>query len=197
MQLFLRQSYSYRVSHQCWNFEILCYEKVVVWKIQGHIMKSNFEFCFWMHTSFFIKVKYLSKRIFFKISKVSLHLSSYKIRDWVLARFLENHLRIPNGGHFVWKYFSNLFLALFESDNIGKSMKFESSSEKFFWAETQMMGHKELGKFCHNDPTWNTSWENVFEIFFKSLFFEVPSLPQNFEKSLWTHKSVFWAEKVP
>ena len=62
----------------------------------------------------------------------STHMSSRKIRDWEKSISIENHLRIPAWGHFVWKYFWNLFLALFESDNIGKSMKFESSSEKFF-----------------------------------------------------------------
>ena len=37
--------------------------------------------------------------------------------------FIENHLRIPAWGHFMWKYFSNLFLALFEGHSIRNSKK--------------------------------------------------------------------------
>ena len=71
--------------------------------------------------------KYMSKRIFFLFSEPCSRDCDLKIRDWVSARMLENHLRIPSRGYLkVQRIFQNFNFQFFST-----SMKFPKKSKKF------------------------------------------------------------------
>ena len=80
--------------------------------------------------------KAFGNRNFFKIFFGNFEFFDLKIRDWVLAKFLENHLRIPSRGylkaHFIFQNSNFHFLAT----TMKFTKKFEkksSCSKKIFW----------------------------------------------------------------
>ena len=59
-----------------------------------------------------------------------------KIRDWVLARFLENHWRIPHRGYLMvpWNFQNSKFHFFLTTMKFPKNFEKKSScSKKFFW----------------------------------------------------------------